>query len=216
MIKNIDLTILNGEFICILGETGSGKTSLLESILDNMIKLNDDSKVIINGSISYVGQVPWISNDTVKNNIIFHYPYNEERYKKVVELCKLEQDMEALIGGDSTEIGENGINISGGQKSRISLARGLYADKDIYIFDEPTSAIDARVGLSIIKKGLSTFLMGKTRILVTQTVEYAAFADRIIYMKEGEIIWEGKFEDFGSLEKASMVVVKICEIVGRS
>lgn len=198
VIKNIDLTILNGEFICILGETGSGKTSLLESILDNMIKLNEDSKVIINGSISYVGQVPWISNDTVKNNIIFHYPYNEERYKKVVELCKLEQDMEALIGGDSTEIGENGINISGGQKSRISLARGFYADKDIYIFDEPTSAIDARVGLSIIKKGLSTFLMGKTRILVTQTVEYAAFADRIIYMKEGEIIWEGKFEDFGA------------------
>ena len=136
VIKNIDLTILNGEFICILGETGSGKTSLLESILDNMIKLNEDSKVIINGSISYVGQVPWISNDTVKNNIIFHYPYNEERYKKVVELCKLEQDMEALIGGDSTEIGENGINISGGQKSRISLARGFYADKDIYIFDD--------------------------------------------------------------------------------
>ena len=104
--------------------------------------------------------------------------------------------MDALIGGDSTEIGENGINISGGQKSRISLARGLYADKDIYIFDEPTSAIDARVGLSIIKKGISTFLSGKTRILVTQTIEYAAFADRIVYMKDGEIIWEGSFSEF--------------------
>lgn len=196
IIKDINLTILNGEFLCILGETGSGKTSLLESILNNMIKLNDESRIIINGSISYVGQVPWISNDTVKNNIIFHYPYNEERYNKVVELCKLQQDMDALIGGDSTEIGENGINISGGQKSRISLARGLYADKDIYIFDEPTSAIDARVGLSIIKKGISTFLSGKTRILVTQTIEYAAFADRIVYMKDGEIIWEGSFSEF--------------------
>ena len=195
VIKNINLTIYNREFVCILGATGSGKTSLLESILSNMSALNEDSVIYINGSISYVSQVPWISNDTVKNNITFHSKYIEERYKEVLTICKLDKDIESLIGGDSTEIGENGINISGGQKSRISLARGLYTDKDIYIFDEPTSAIDARVALSIIKKGLSGFLNGKTRILVTQTIEYAAYADRVLYMKDGEIIWEGQFDD---------------------
>ena len=198
VIKNINLTIYNSEFICVLGDTGSGKTSLLESILNNMYKTTDDSVIYVNGSISYVSQVPWISNDTVKNNITFHYDYNEQRYKEVIKICRLDKDIESLIGGDSTEIGENGINISGGQKSRISLARGLYADKDIYIFDEPTSAIDARVALSIIKKGLSEFLNGKTRILVTQTIEYAAFAERVLYMKDGVIIWEGSFEELQS------------------
>ena len=198
VIKNVNLTIYNGEFVCVLGDTGSGKTSLLESILNNMYKTTDDSVIYVNGSISYVSQVPWISNDTVKNNITFHYDFKEHRYKEVIKICRLDKDIESLIGGDSTEIGENGINISGGQKSRISLARGLYADKDIYIFDEPTSAIDARVALSIIKKGLSGFLNGKTRILVTQTIEYAAFAERVLYMKDGVIIWEGSFEELQS------------------
>ena len=195
VIRNINLTIYNREFVCILGATGSGKTSLLESILNNMYALNEDAVIYINGSISYVSQVPWISNDTVKNNITFHSKYIEDRYKEVLTICKLDKDIESLIGGDSTEIGENGINISSGEKSRISLARGLYTDKDIYIFDEPTSAIDARVALSIIKKGLRGFLNGKTRILVTQTIEYAAYVDRVLYMKDGEIIWEGQFED---------------------
>lgn len=195
ILTDINLTIKAGEFICIIGETGSGKTSLLECLLGSMIKVNNDTKIVMNGSISYVGQVPWISNDTLKNNVIFHFPFNKERYDKVIELCKLKQDLEALIGGDSTEIGENGINISGGQKSRISLARGIYSEKDIYIFDEPTSALDVRVGLSIIKKGIAGFLQGKTRILVTKSIEYAAFSDRVIYMKDGQITWEGKFEE---------------------
>jgi ABC-type multidrug transport system fused ATPase/permease subunit len=184
------------EFICIIGEVGSGKSSLIQAILNNMmIEKNNYTKIIVNGTISYVGQEAWIQNNTVQNNILFYQPYNAEKYQKILDLCELKQDLNSLTGGDLTEIGEKGVNLSGGQKARISLARAMYCDNDIYILDDPISALDAHVGKNIMHNCIINYLKDKTRILATHALQYTSFADRIYYMKNGEINWEGTYEE---------------------
>ena len=195
-LNNINLTVKMGEFICIIGEVGSGKSSLIQAILNNMIVLeNNNTKIIVNGKISYVGQEAWIQNNTVQNNILFYQPYDAEKYKKILSLCELNQDLNSLAGGDLTEIGEKGVNLSGGQKARISLARAMYCDNDIYILDDPISALDAHVGKNIMHNCIINYLKGKTRILATHALQYTSFADRIYYMKNGEIKWEGTYKE---------------------
>ena len=198
-LKNINFTVKEGEFVCIIGEVGSGKSSLIQALLNNMIQINkDESNVIVNGSISYVPQEAWIQNDTLRNNILFYLPFDAERYYHILDICELKPDLEALIGGDMTEIGEKGINLSGGQRARINIARALYNTKDIYIFDDPLSALDANVGKNIIRNCIVTFLEEKTRILITHALQHVYYADRIYYMKKGKIVWEG---DYRSLQK---------------
>ena len=195
-LNNINITIKKGEFICIIGEVGSGKSSLIQAILNNMIIQNkNNTKIIINGKISYVGQEAWIQNNTVQNNILFYQPYNHEKYQKILNLCELNQDLNSLNGGDLTEIGEKGVNLSGGQKARISLARAMYCDNDIYIMDDPISALDAHVGKNIMHNCIIGYLKGKTRILATHALQYTCFADKIYYMKNGEIKWEGTYQE---------------------
>ena len=153
ILHDINLNIKKGEFLCIIGEVGSGKSTLLNGILNNLIQVNREEKkseLIVNGTISYTSQVAWIQNTTVKNNILFHKDFDEEKYNKVLEISELKPDLEILEGGDQTEIGEKGINLSGGQKARISIARALYADSDIYLFDDPISALDANVGKMLL------------------------------------------------------------------
>ncbi len=193
ILKNINFEIKNGEFICIIGEVGSGKSTLLQSILNNLIQFN--TKLYLNGSIAYVSQVPWICNNTVKNNILFNNAFNEEKYNKIIDLSCLRPDLEILEGGDLTEIGEKGVNLSGGQKARIALARALYSNKDIFIFDDPISSLDANVGMKIMKNCILGYLKDKTRILVTHALQYISFADRIIYMNKGEIKWIGNYNE---------------------
>ena len=194
-LNNINITIKQGEFICIIGEVGSGKSSLIQAILNNMIIQNNNTKIIVNGKISYVGQEAWIQNNTIQNNILFYQAYNAEKYQKILNLCELNQDLNSLNGGDLTEIGEKGVNLSGGQKARISLARAMYCDNDIYIMDDPISALDAHVGKNIMHNCIIGYLKGKTRILATHALQYTCFADRIYYMKNGEIKWEGTYQE---------------------
>ena len=195
ILKNINFEIKKGEFVCIIGEVGCGKSSLLQAILNNMLSLTRGSKIYVNGSISYVAQIPWIRNETIKDNILFYQPYDEERYNKVIELSELKQDLDIFEAGDLTEIGEKGINLSGGQKARISIARALYSENDIYMFDDPISALDANVGMKIMKNCIIKHLADKTRILVTHALQYVSFSDRIIYMNKGEIKWIGTYEE---------------------
>ena len=195
ILKNINFEIKKGEFVCIIGEVGCGKSSLLQAILNNMLSLARGSKIYVNGSISYVAQIPWIRNATIKDNILFYQPYDEERYNKVIELSELKQDLDIFEAGDLTEIGEKGINLSGGQKARISIARALYSENDIYMFDDPISALDANVGMKIMKNCIIKHLKDKTRILVTHALQYVSFSDRIIYMNKGEIKWIGTYEE---------------------
>lgn len=198
-LHNINLSIKKGELIGIIGEVGSGKSSLLQAILNNMIiveeNIEDPTRIILNGSVSYISQIPWIQNATLRNNILFNKTYDELKYNKTIELCELKNDLESLVGGDMTEIGEKGINLSGGQKARVSIARGVYCDTDVYLFDDPISALDSHVGQNVMKNVIVEHLRNKTRILVTHALQYLNLCHRIIVMSSGSIKWEGTYEE---------------------
>ena len=193
LLKDIKLNIQKGELIGIVGEVGSGKSCLLNAILNNLSVYSKypNKNIKTGGIIGYVRQNPWILNDTVRNNILFFKEMDEEKYNKIINLCELGQDIKLLSGGDMTEIGERGANLSGGQKARLAIARALYSDADIFLFDDPLSALDAYVGMNIFNNVILDYLKGKTIIVVTHALQYISHMDRIIYMKNGEINWFG-------------------------
>ncbi|CAM9265108.1 unnamed protein product, partial [Choristocarpus tenellus] len=130
--------------VCIYGPTGSGKSSLLMALLNELVTIK--GRASMNGTVAYASQRAWIQNATVRDNILFGCPYDEERYNMVLEACALKPDLKILEGGDLTEIGEKGINLSGGQQQRVSLARAVYSDADILLLDDVLSSVDAHVG----------------------------------------------------------------------
>ena len=196
-LKNINFEVKPGELVAIVGEVGCGKSSLLQAIINSLVLLNpkECDGVHINGRIGYAAQIPWIQNDTIRNNILFSKPFEEEKYNNVLSLCQLNEDLETFEGKDLTEIGEKGVNLSGGQKVRISLARTIYNEPDIYLFDDPISALDANVGKKIMKNCIVKYLEGKTRVVVTHALSYLKYMDRIIYMKSGRIEWTGNYKE---------------------
>ena len=196
-LKNINFEVKPGELVAIVGEVGCGKSSLLQAIINSLILLNpkECDGVHINGRIGYAAQIPWIQNDTIRNNIIFSKPFEENKYNETLSLCQLNEDLETFEGKDLTEIGEKGVNLSGGQKVRISLARTIYNEPDIYLFDDPISALDANVGKKIMKNCIVKHLAGKTRVVVTHALSYLKYMDRIIYMKSGRIEWTGTYKE---------------------
>ncbi len=153
LLKDLTLNVETGRLVAIVGSVASGKSSLISGLLGEMHKLNDGT-MNVNGRTAYVAQQAWIQNETLKNNIIFKRSrlVNEERYQRILEACSLLDDLKIMPAGDSTEIGEKGINLSGGQKQRVSLARAVYADADIYMLDDPLSAVDSHAGKHIFDK----------------------------------------------------------------
>jgi ATP-binding cassette subfamily C (CFTR/MRP) protein 1 len=197
LLKGINLKIEKGDLIGIVGAVGSGKTCLLNAILNNLDVLNnpEGKKIKINGSIAYVPQKAWIMNETVRNNIVFKRDFNEERYKRVVNICQLIPDFELFKSGDMTQISDKGSNLSGGQKTRITIARAVYSDSDIYLFDDPLSALDSHVGESIFNELMKDYLKSKTILVVTHALQYIPMMNKVIYIDNGKIAFFGKPED---------------------
>jgi len=139
-LQKINLKVAKGKFVAIVGNVGSGKSSLLCSLLGEMEKVSGSVNISGDAKIAYVPQQAWIQNATLKDNILFGQDYNHKKYQRVIRACALKQDLSVLAGGDETEIGEKGINLSGGQKQRVSLARACYSDSDLFLFDDPLSA----------------------------------------------------------------------------
>ncbi|KAG0077209.1 hypothetical protein BGZ92_002023 [Podila epicladia] len=166
-LRNVSFTIKRGSLTAIIGRVGEGKSSLSA----------------------------WILNDTVCNNILFGREYDKEWYLQVINACALAPDLKMLIHGDKTLIGEKGVNLSGGQKQRISIARAVYANADVYIFDDPLSAVDAHVDRHIFEEAVTRILGGKTRILVTNGAIHLKEVDQIIVIKQGRISQDGTYED---------------------
>ncbi|VDM45482.1 unnamed protein product [Toxocara canis] len=195
MVTDINLKVPRGNLIAVVGKVGSGKSSLLNALLGEMEKLR--GYVGVRGHLAYVPQQPWIQNLTLRENITFGKKFDEKFYESVIEACALRPDIAILPQGDSTEIGEKGINLSGGQKARVSLARAVYQNYDVYLLDDPLSAVDSHVGKHIFNKviGPNGLLKRKTRILVTHGVTYLAQANTIVVMDDGKITEIGKFGD---------------------
>jgi ABC-type multidrug transport system fused ATPase/permease subunit len=189
----VNLSIKQGTFVGIVGPVGSGKSSLLAAILGEMNLISGES-LTNDSSFSYANQSPWILADTFRNNILLNRPFDEQRYRNTIYACCLDIDL-SLVGssGDLTVIGEKGVNLSGGQKARVSLARALYADADIYLLDDPLSAVDSKVATQIYKRciGADSLLKHKTRLLVTHQTQFLSETHQIIFLSHGHIDEQG-------------------------
>ncbi|PIA25637.1 hypothetical protein AQUCO_11000043v1 [Aquilegia coerulea] len=191
-LQDINFRVFHGMRVAVCGTVGSGKSSLLSCILGDVPKVS--GTVMLSGKKAYVAQSPWVQSGKIEENILFGKEMDRERYEKVLEACSLKKDLEILSFGDQTVIGERGINLSGGQKQRIQIARALYQDADIYLFDDPFSAVDAHTGTHLFKECLLGLLGSKTVIYVTHQVEFLPSADLILVMKDGKISQSGKYD----------------------
>ncbi|KAG9403120.1 hypothetical protein AC1031_006664 [Aphanomyces cochlioides] len=188
LFKNSNLTIKNGEFVVVHGSVGEGKSSLCAALLCEMAKFNGN--IFIAGRVAYCSQQSWIQNLTIRENILFGKPYDREKYNRVIEACALVKDLSLFAGGDRSEIRQKGINLSGGQKARVCLARACYSDADIFILDSPLSAVDAIVQNEIFTKCFLGLLRNKTILLVTHSPDIigSEYIDRLIEIKDGQLI----------------------------
>lgn len=212
VMSDVTFQVARGELVVVAGRVGSGKTSLLHGILGELHKLSGTA--IIRGSVAFVSQTPFILNDTLKNNILFGRKLDQDRYERVLKVCHLAADLKELPGGDQCEIGERGINLSGGTRARVSLARGVYADSDVYLLDDPLSAVDAHVGAGIFSDCITGVLAGKTRLLVTHGVSFMRSCSRVFVVKDGSIVQQGPLAELlrdGSAGSEIRVIVSSYE-----
>ncbi|KAI5970206.1 YCF1 [Candida margitis] len=194
-LSNINLTAKKGQLDCIVGKVGSGKSSIIQAILGDLYKL--DGEVALHGKVAYVSQVPWIMNGTVKDNILFGHTYDAEFYNHVLKACALTVDLAILPKGDKTEVGEKGISLSGGQKARLSLARAVYARADVYLLDDPLSAVDEHVGKHLVDHVLGPMglLRSKCKVLATNNIKVLSIADHLHLVSDGRLIEQGTYDD---------------------
>ncbi|KAJ2209219.1 hypothetical protein IW139_000004 [Coemansia sp. RSA 353] len=192
-LKAVNLEIPHGSLVIVIGSVGSGKSSLASAIVGEMDCTS--GSIIYGGTLGYAPQVPWMTNATIRENIVFGKPFDYETYLSVIEACELEADLAAFPAGDQTEIGERGVTLSGGQKQRISIARTAYAECNISVLDDCLSAVDVRTSRAIFKQCIRGFLASTTRILVTNSLDYLPTADLVITMDNGQVVESGTFLD---------------------
>eukprot|EP01130_Rhizamoeba_saxonica_P012730 TRINITY_DN5400_c0_g1_i3.p1 TRINITY_DN5400_c0_g1~~TRINITY_DN5400_c0_g1_i3.p1 ORF type:complete len:1259 (-),score=257.85 TRINITY_DN5400_c0_g1_i3:635-4294(-) len=204
-LSNLSMKVKQGDLIAVIGSVGSGKSSLLSSIIGDMPKI--DGQVKVSGSLAYAPQQAWMKNATLEENIRFGLPMDRRRYEETIDCCELIPDFNMLPAGDETEIGENGINLSGGQKQRVSIARCVYQDADIYLFDDPLSAVDAHVGKALFDNCIKKTLKDKTRILITHQLNILPGVDYIYVMNNGQIEEQGTYKELmdAGLDFASLM-----------
>ncbi|KAG0475640.1 hypothetical protein HPP92_015326 [Vanilla planifolia] len=195
VLSKLSLNIPKGLLIAVIGEVGSGKSSLLNSVLGEMRIIHGCTHSY--GIISYIPQVPWIQSGSLRDNILFGEEMNTQRYGQVLHACALDVDILRMSGGDLASIGEKGLNLSGGQRARLALARALYRQSDIYLLDDVLSAVDSHVANWVIQKALLGPLTNqRTRILCTHNDQAIASADLILILDKGSIRWTGTFQSF--------------------
>ncbi|XP_030440905.2 ABC transporter C family member 10-like [Syzygium oleosum] len=191
-LRNINLSVRKGEKVAICGEVGSGKSTLLAAILGEVPYI--DGIVRVHGRMAYVSQTAWIQTGNIQENILFGSALDSVKYREVIQKCSLAKDMEMFPFGDQTQIGERGVNLSGGQKQRIQLARALYQDADVYLLDDPFSAVDAHTAMSLFNEYVMGALSGKTVLLVTHQVDFLPTFNSILLMSSGQIVSAGSYD----------------------
>ena len=204
-LRSINFHAVPGSLTCIVGTVGSGKSSLLNALLGELRKTS--GSIDIRGRISYAPQIPFLLHTTVRENITFGQDFDEERYARTIETCALQADFDVLVAGDLTVIGERGINLSGGQKARIAMARAVYSNADIVLLDDPLSAVDAHVGHKLFNDCIKVLLKDKTVLLVTHQLQYVTHGDKLVVMQNGEV------QHFGSPDELRQAGVDLASLI---
>lgn len=202
--EDLNIKIKRGSVVAIIGPVGSGKSSLLQVILKELPLLK--GKLEVYGDIGYASQEPWLFTGTVRQNIVFNRPYDNLRYRNVVTRCSLKRDFSLLPNADKTIVGERGVSLSGGQRARVNLARAVYQDADIYLLDDPLSAVDTHVGRELFDQCIMRYLKDKTVILVTHQLQFLKDVDHIIILESGSIKAQGTFDE---LQKSGLDFAKM-------
>uniref|UniRef100_A0A4X1W452 Cystic fibrosis transmembrane conductance regulator n=1 Tax=Sus scrofa TaxID=9823 RepID=A0A4X1W452_PIG len=196
VLKDISFKIERGQLLAVAGSTGAGKTSLLMMIMGELEP--SEGKIKHSGRISFCSQFSWIMPGTIKENIIFGVSYDEYRYRSVIKACQLEEDISKFAEKDNIVLGEGGITLSGGQRARISLARAVYKDADLYLLDSPFGYLDVLTEKEIFESCVCKLMANKTRILVTSKMEHLKKADKILILHEGSSYFYGTFSELQS------------------
>ncbi|XP_046622405.1 ATP-binding cassette sub-family C member 4-like isoform X3 [Neodiprion virginianus] len=208
-LSEVSLEVKNRCSCALVGPVGSGKSSLLHLILGELTvgagKLSfftgKESEAEITTRdirVSYASQDPWLFSASIRDNILFGLPYEKKRYQEVTEACALLKDFDQLSQGDLSLVGERGASLSGGQRARVNLARAVYRDADLYLLDDPLSAVDSRVGRHLFEKCINGFLKSKTRIIVTHQLQYLEQVDTVIFVNRGTVECQGTFQELNA------------------
>ncbi|OCH93976.1 P-loop containing nucleoside triphosphate hydrolase protein [Obba rivulosa] len=192
-LNDVNISIKQGSLTAIVGSVGSGKSSLMSAILGEMQVVS--GKIFCNGSVAYCPQQPWIQSNSVQDNILFGKPMDVHQLEFALNAASFRADLDRLPNGIASEIAENGANLSGGQKARLSLARAVYADADIYVLDDVLAALDPRVSRLVFQKCILEALHGKTRLFVTHQLQYLNQVDHIIVVSQGTVIEQGSYAE---------------------
>ncbi|XP_077987994.1 ATP-binding cassette sub-family C member 4-like isoform X1 [Glandiceps talaboti] len=205
-LKDITFEVKPGQLMAVIGPVGSGKSSLLMTLLGEMPVTN--GKVQVKGKVAYASQQSWVFSASFRQNILFGMDYDKKKYDKVIEICALKRDIQLLPDGDFTMVGERGVTLSGGQRARVNLARAVYSDADVYLLDDPLSAVDAAVGRHLFNKCILGHLSSKCCILITHQLQYLRAVGDILILKQGKMVGHGSYDklsasgiDFASLLK---------------
>ncbi|KAL7300052.1 hypothetical protein TKK_0007062 [Trichogramma kaykai] len=199
-LSDIELSVPANKLYAVVGSVGSGKSSLLKLILGEL-STRPGGRCLVRGRVAYCSQEPWLFTGTIRDNVLFNEAYQASRYRRVLRACCLERDLRELAHGDRTLVGERGVSLSGGQCARINLARAVYRDVDIYLLDDPLSAVDGQVGKRLFDECVRGLLADKTRVLITHQLQYIKEADKIIFMNDGRIEFQGDFDEFSRNEQ---------------
>ena len=197
-LSNIEMSVRRSEIICVVGPVASGKSTLVQGLIGELLPMNNDDKFRVSGRISYASQIPFILNATVRDNILFGEPYDKDRYERVLEACCLTADIETFHYKDLTEIGERGVTLSGGQKQRLSLARVAYSNPDVAILDDPLSALDAGTGKKVFERlfkppGGNGLFNNTAVVLVTHASHFLNLVDSILVLVNGKGVFLGEW-----------------------
>lgn len=190
-LQNLNLDIEKGELLGICGVIGSGKSALLNAITGHLI--GQQGNLCVAGTLSLCPQQPAILNTTVRENILFGQPMNSQRYYRAICCAQLTKDLEQLPENERSKI--SSCKLSGGQRSRISIARALYSNRDIYLFDDIFSSLDRPVAGKVFDTGIKEMLATKTRLLVTSDSEWLAQCSRVLFMDRGQLVAMGSHEE---------------------
>ncbi|XP_044751872.1 probable multidrug resistance-associated protein lethal(2)03659 [Coccinella septempunctata] len=185
ILRDITFEVDPGVLTVVIGPVGSGKSCLLHLLLGELSYF--EGTVEVKGVISYASQEPWLFSGTIRQNILFGRKFERRRYEEVCFACALNTDFKLLPQGDKTPVGEKGTSLSGGQRARVNLARAIYKEADIYLLDDPLSAVDTHVGQHLFEECVCGYLSDKIVVLVTHQLQYLENVDQIILMKDGVI-----------------------------